>query len=215
MTVTAPPPAIPCSASKLLVETLTESIVSAGEIVHVVVRQPDVHVRGAVGAGRVVRVRLTVDVGGQRPRGRIRLRVAERHRRRSGHQVQERLVVAEAVERHRRDLGRLQLGAHVRLVGLQQLRLGGDRDGFVTVPTSSAMSTRENWPIVTGTFERTPSRNPCSETLTSYAPGRTLTRLYAPSAFVTVSRREVGFLVDDCDGCARNGRTLAVFDECR
>ena len=31
MTVTAPPPAIPCSASKLLVETLTESIVSAGD----------------------------------------------------------------------------------------------------------------------------------------------------------------------------------------
>src|SRR5688572_33225553 len=32
MTVTAAPPAIPCSASKLLVDTLTVSIVSAGEM---------------------------------------------------------------------------------------------------------------------------------------------------------------------------------------
>ena len=58
----------------------------------------------------------------------------------------------------------------------------------LTVPTSSAMSTRESWPIATGTLDRTPSRNPCRETLTSYAPGGTLARLYAPSEFVTVSR---------------------------
>ncbi len=55
------------------------------------------------------------------------------------------------------------------------------------VPTSSAMSTREIAPSVTGTFARTPSRNPCNVIFTSYGPGCTFTKVYCPSAFVTVS----------------------------
>ena len=52
-TVIAAPPAMPWSASKLLVETLTVSIVSAGLHVAHVVGQPDVHGHRAVDAGRV------------------------------------------------------------------------------------------------------------------------------------------------------------------
>ena len=102
MTVTAAPPAIPL----LGVEAAGRHVDGVDGLgrrdVHVVVRQPDVHVRGAVGAGRVDGVGLAVDVGRQRARRRVGLGVAERHRRRAGHQVEQRLIVAEAVERHRR-----------------------------------------------------------------------------------------------------------------
>ena len=92
-----------------------------GSNIHQVVRQPDVDVRGAIRAGGVLIRALPVHVGRQRPRRRVGLGVVEPRRGRTGHQVEERLVIAELVERHRRDLGGFQLGRDVGLVGLQQL----------------------------------------------------------------------------------------------
>ena len=120
-TVTAAPPAFPCSASKLLVEMFTVSTVSAGEMYMLwfgsqmfMFVAPSVRVvlfvftwpLTLVASDRAgVSVSALPNAIGRRPRD----------------EVHQRLVVAEPVERHRHDLGRLQLGVDVRLVGLQQL----------------------------------------------------------------------------------------------
>ena len=81
-----------------------------------------------------------------------------------------------------------------------------------SVPTCRAMSTRAIWPMLTGTLVRTASRKPVSEILTSYCPASTLVRLKLPSLSRDGVAGEVGFLVDDRDGCAGNVRSLCVRD---
>ena len=56
----------------------------------------------------------------------------------------------------------------------------------VSAPSSSATSTRDTVPIVTGTSVWTNSLKPASETLTSYVPGRALVKEYDPVSFETV-----------------------------
>ena len=96
--------------------------------VHVadVVRQPDVHGHGAVDAERVVVPLRAVHVRGERAAGRVDLGVLRLRRRRAGHEVDERLVVAELVERQVHELLRLELGVDVGLLGLQERRLADD-----------------------------------------------------------------------------------------
>ena len=96
--------------------------------IHVVVRQPDVHVPRAVGERRVGRAVLAVHGHVQRTLRRVGFGILEGRRERAGHEHDQRLIVSEPVQRKIRDLGGLQLGVDVRLVGLQQLgrRLDGD-----------------------------------------------------------------------------------------
>ena len=103
-TVIAAPPAMPCSASKLLVEMLTVSIVSAGEMFML-----------CDGSQMLTLVAPSVRVALLLIAWPLTLVASERDgvsvsafcsaaRRRARHQVQQRLVVAELVERQRRDL---------------------------------------------------------------------------------------------------------------
>ncbi len=118
---------MPDAASKLLVEMLTFSMVSAGRDVAGVMRQPHVDARRAVDARGVGVARRAVDVGRQRAARRVGLRVLQRRRRRPGHQVHQRLVVPVLVERQVDDVFGPQVDADVGLVGLEQRGLGGHR----------------------------------------------------------------------------------------
>ena len=71
MTVTAAPPVMPCSASKLLVAMLTSWMLSTGGDVHRVVGHRDEDVGRPVDAGVVGAALLAVDVGRQRASRRI------------------------------------------------------------------------------------------------------------------------------------------------
>ena len=75
------------------------------------------------------------------------------------------------------------------------------------------MSTREIAPIVTGTLARMFSRNPVRPTLTSYCPGSTFNTLYAPFGVGHRLACQVGFLVDDRHGRARDEGPLPVLDD--
>ena len=83
----------------------------------------------------------------------------ERRRQRAGHEDHQSLVVSEPVERQVGDLGRLELGVNVGLVGLQQL--GAD----CTVMLAERADLQRqidaaDLAVVTGTRDRTTSRNP-------------------------------------------------------
>ena len=94
-----------------------------GRHVHHMIGQPDVHVRRAVGARRVVGVGLAVHVSRQRARRRVGFRIAERQRRRPRRKIQQPLEIAVPVQRHVGEIRRSNLGVHVGLVGLEQRRL--------------------------------------------------------------------------------------------
>ena len=91
-----------------------------------VVWQPDVDRDRAVDARRVaVRLRA-VDPGAQRARRSVDGRVLLLKRRRAGHEVHQRLVVAIDVQRQIDDVLRRQLGVQIGLVGLNQRSLARD-----------------------------------------------------------------------------------------
>ena len=91
--------------------------------------QPGELVGRAVHARAVGVAVRAVDVGRQRPCGRVDLRVLKFRRRRARHQVEEALVIAELRQRKVRDFLRTEDRTRIGLVGLQQrdLRLHGDR----------------------------------------------------------------------------------------
>ena len=140
-------------------------------------RQPDVHVRRAIGLGAVVVAVQAVDVRRQRATGRIDFAVLLSGRRRPGHQVDQRLVVPVLLQRQLRDCLGLDLGVRVRLVGLQQLGLRLHGDGFAQLPDFEVRINTADCVDVTGTAVSTDSLKPCSDTFTSYVPACTFVKL--------------------------------------
>ena len=167
ITVTAAPPAIPCSASKLLVDTFTVSIVSAGETYikwfgsqTFMFVAPSVRVELFVFACPLMLVaidRAGVSVSAL-PNA---IGIVPGARLISAWKLRNRLS------------GIVVMVSDLISVWTSALSVcsSSEADSTVTtslkVPTSSVMSTRAIWPIVTGTFERTASRNPCKEIFTS------------------------------------------------
>ena len=144
-TLTAAPPAAPCSASKALVVMLTVSMASDGRHVGDVHRQPRIGNRGAVEPGAVAgggdaiheqRVRALRIAG-------LRIGLARRRDAGAGNQVQEALEVLAlaAVVRQFHHFLSGDLRMHVGLVGLQH---GGVRPDFhgLAWPGQSARGNR-------------------------------------------------------------------------
>ena len=131
ITVTAAPPVIPCSASKLLVEMLTCWMLSDRRDVHRVVRHRHQDVGRTIHAGVVGAALLAVDVRRQRASRRVGDGVLESRRRRAGNQIDQALEVAVAGERQVLDRPRIEVDADVGPGGLQRRRRGFDGDLFV------------------------------------------------------------------------------------
>ena len=88
--------------------------------------QPHVDAGGAVDARHVVVAVCAVDVHRQRAPRRIGLRVLKLGRRRAGHEIHQVLIISVLIEREVDDVGRLELGADVSFVGLEEGRFGRD-----------------------------------------------------------------------------------------
>jgi hypothetical protein len=102
--------------------------------VRVVMRQPDVHVHRAVGAGRVHVLGGAVDIGRERPARRVGRRVLRGRRRGARHQVQQRLVIAVRAQRHGLHRLRRDLALRSRTIGLELRGIGRDFDRFGDLP---------------------------------------------------------------------------------
>ena len=95
-----------------------------------VMRQPRELIRGAVHAGAVGVAIRAVDVGRQRARGRVDLRILKLRRRRARHQVEKALIIAELGQRKVHDLFGAERRRGIGLIGFQQRHLRPHRDRF-------------------------------------------------------------------------------------
>ena len=127
-TAVAAPPVMPCAASKLLVETLTFSMVSTGAMYPawcgshtLMLAAPSMRVTLLL---RFVPLMLVLE----RAARRVGLRVLEHRRRRAGDQVHQVLIVAVLVQRQVGDILGPEVDADVGLVRLEDGRFRGDRD---------------------------------------------------------------------------------------